>query len=363
MEVIADSGWYPSLALDDAGQPHVSYGKGDTLYYAHRVGGAWETETVGALDTGTSARDTSLALDRDGMPRISFGEYRYVSGPSAYEVTRLRYARKTAAGWQAELVDSDDNTGSQSRGVGLYNSLALDAAGRPHISYRDSGNRRLKYARGDGPAYPTSTPMSAPRLRSPRRQRAHRRRPPPCRPQRRLAPRPGRAPPPAQFRRRRPPQWCCYAATCHWYWSQSLLPPPQLSRRPLPRHPPPPGHRRPQSRQPPPPHQRPHRRYRTVAPSLMIFIMLAVAGRLFYPVRPWHPTRQHHHLSCTSSPRRRLSLAWPRFLLRVTRGPGAPTRASRSIKRCRGVASQRARWRFGGLSFGTKMHPTTTTTG
>lgn len=160
VEVVAASGAYPALVLDGAGQPHLSYGADNKLYYAHRAGGAWAIETAAALDAGAMVRDTALALDRDGAVYISFGDYRYVSGTPAYEVTRLRYARKSAAGWQTELVDGGDGAGTSSRGVGLYNSLALDAAGRPHISYRDSGNARLKYALGEAPADPTATPTA-----------------------------------------------------------------------------------------------------------------------------------------------------------------------------------------------------------
>jgi len=44
----------------------------------------------------------------------------------------------TAAGWQVETVD----VGS----VGMFDSLAIDSSGRPHISYYDDNNGNLKYA-------------------------------------------------------------------------------------------------------------------------------------------------------------------------------------------------------------------------
>jgi len=46
-------------------------------------------------------------------------------------------------GWSIQTVDSDGE-------VGLYTSIALDSAGRPHISYCDWTNGDLKYAHWTG---------------------------------------------------------------------------------------------------------------------------------------------------------------------------------------------------------------------
>jgi hypothetical protein len=134
-------GWNTSLKLDADGRPHVSYfdyGNSD-LKYARWDGDAWLTETVDS--DSQVGRDTSLALDGAGRPHISY-----------YDLTNshLKYARWDGTDWQTETVDEDGM-------VGEYSSMALDANGRPHIAYFDYGNGSLKYTRWDGVAWLTET--------------------------------------------------------------------------------------------------------------------------------------------------------------------------------------------------------------
>lgn len=122
-----DMGRYPSLAMDTAGNPHIGYYDytNSDIRYIHWTGNAWIRETV---RTYVYSRFTSLALDGT-TPHMLFGKQ------------QLIYSYRSDAGWQTEII----GTGSE---AGFYSgSLALDAAGDPHISYYDYEAGAFKYAR------------------------------------------------------------------------------------------------------------------------------------------------------------------------------------------------------------------------
>jgi hypothetical protein len=93
-------------------------------------GHAWVIERADAPREFEYMGQRSLALDAAGRPHISY-----------YDSTNddLKYAYFDGTAWQIETVDS-------AGWVGYYTSLELDSFGRPHISYYDGTNGDLKYA-------------------------------------------------------------------------------------------------------------------------------------------------------------------------------------------------------------------------
>ena len=85
--------------------------------------------------------DNSLALDAAGHPRISYSDS--TNGD-------LKVAAWNGTSWMLEIVDSAGFVGTDS-------SLALDAAGNPRISYRDNSNADLKVAAWNGTSWDLAT--------------------------------------------------------------------------------------------------------------------------------------------------------------------------------------------------------------
>lgn len=126
-------GEYPSIALDSDDHIHISYYDLDNrqLKYAKWITGPnWTIDTV-VVTEGLSP--SSLALDSNGFPHISYAEW------VAPQEVILRYARWNGVTWVIETVDSTIDFGG-------FSSLALDSNDDPHISYCDQSNWQLKYA-------------------------------------------------------------------------------------------------------------------------------------------------------------------------------------------------------------------------
>jgi hypothetical protein len=100
----------------------------------------WEAACVDCPPWFQNMSDRSLQVDGEGHPHIAFGG------------DHLYHAWHDGTGWQIEVVPIGDVTG-----VGAFATLALDGAGRTHISCHDETNGNLIYAWHDGAAWQTET--------------------------------------------------------------------------------------------------------------------------------------------------------------------------------------------------------------
>jgi hypothetical protein len=128
------------LALDSMGQPHVVYCYHGALRYALRGDCGWQIETV----AGGGCADPSLVLDAQDQPHIAVCKM-WDMGSDLDGCHRLDYAWRDAGTWQTKTVESGYF-------VGAAPSLVLDAEGRPRVSYRVSvdGVNAIHFARKDG---------------------------------------------------------------------------------------------------------------------------------------------------------------------------------------------------------------------
>jgi hypothetical protein len=173
--------WCASIDVSQGRDPHITYWRwGDPPWYYAHVGYLWRDASGWhgqVVDSGTYDQcSTSLKLDTAGWPHLAYGSSqdsltyawrqagawsREIVAPSgsypslaldalgrpdiSYYGTpgaNLCHARRDPAGWSVETVDSVGN-------VGKFASLALDPLGYPHISYEDATNQDLKYAYKD----------------------------------------------------------------------------------------------------------------------------------------------------------------------------------------------------------------------
>jgi PKD repeat protein len=88
----------------------------------------------------TNSMYNSIAVDASGNPHIVY----YQKADSATEYPELKYAYWTGTTWHIETLESTKS------GSGYYVSLVLDSSGNPHIAYSQSTPDKLKYAYKDG---------------------------------------------------------------------------------------------------------------------------------------------------------------------------------------------------------------------
>jgi hypothetical protein len=128
-------GSFEALAVDSHGSAHIAYNspKSIGLHYASWDGKQWQKILIDPAKTG---HQTSIQLDSNGNPRISY----YLEEFSDHRAAKcLKYAYFDGKAWYIQTVDHRPGTGS-------WNSIALDHADRPYISYSiATGNLGFAY--------------------------------------------------------------------------------------------------------------------------------------------------------------------------------------------------------------------------
>ncbi len=127
-----------SIAVDSHGVIHIAYldGQNQRLIHATNPGGAWSNTVIDRDVAGSFGAYNSMAIDR--VRHVNRLHVAY------FDAVRrdLRYARRDPGGeWVRRVVDV---TGD----VGTHTSVAVDASGAVHISYRDNTTLSLKRASG-----------------------------------------------------------------------------------------------------------------------------------------------------------------------------------------------------------------------
>jgi hypothetical protein len=138
---------YTSIELDPDGNPQISYmdWRNGHLKFARKIAAGdkdttqdrWQVETVDG-SSSYAGWGSSLAVDRQGNPHIS-----YLRQAGFGDAPELRYAHWNGTDWDKQTlatIAGKDDAGkfwNENVNPGAITSIALDSAGRPHISYVD----------------------------------------------------------------------------------------------------------------------------------------------------------------------------------------------------------------------------------
>ena len=145
------SGKFNDLAIHDAqGHKHLIYanvnGMTAGIRYGYWDGNSWKVEILEGLPSAKTyiGYAACITLDKDGNPHVSYTHY---SAPFY-----VKYAVRKGGRWHIEVVDGLVNVAYPDR-----NSITLDEAGQPYISYFDAGAGTIKLAHRQGDKWMVET--------------------------------------------------------------------------------------------------------------------------------------------------------------------------------------------------------------
>ena len=132
------------LALDSNNNPNICYTPG-SIRYARFDGKKWNTIQV-AKDSGEIGYTCSIVISKDGVPHLTWYQ---LSGPTP-NYLHMRYAVLKDNAWLARTLDFDGETGK-------WNSMVLDSEGNPLVSYSAWVNGELRVAHWTGKQWEFTT--------------------------------------------------------------------------------------------------------------------------------------------------------------------------------------------------------------
>lgn len=147
-----DMGKFTSIAVATSSMVvHIAYEDttNNDLRHAYNGGIAalntWNAEDVDASNMSSDVNGIGLALDKNGIPWISYTG----DATSTYS---LRVANKRGGSWTLTTVD-----GAFLGQRGNYSSITMDSNGRAHISHYDYNNNEIKRAYWGGSSWTNET--------------------------------------------------------------------------------------------------------------------------------------------------------------------------------------------------------------
>ncbi len=123
--------YFVSMKVDPEGNIMIAYLNHRTLQFARQTEGNWQIETIG--DQGRTQHAGSLAIDRDGLPAISFYDRKQRC---------LKLARWKDDQWNVEIIETNK--------VGPFSVLLFDLSNHPVLAYADEEWDDLRFSYWNG---------------------------------------------------------------------------------------------------------------------------------------------------------------------------------------------------------------------
>lgn len=160
-EVIVEGGLFPSLVLDNSGNPVIAYYLSEnptgSIQLASRQNDQWQSEKVEDLDL--------IDISFSGARKVVDLEYKNGTFYIAFNNKKIvRYGTLEANGWVMETAIDESST---EKILGQQISLAMDDQGKPHLAYFERAQGipeggTIHYLYGSGNVMPPDTMVMPP---------------------------------------------------------------------------------------------------------------------------------------------------------------------------------------------------------